>query len=54
VKLYRNPEDKRIFVAKKGGGVLLNFGHPIAWWIVVCTTIFPLIVVVAVTLAVVL
>lgn len=51
MNLYRNPSDKRIFVPKKAGGVVLNFGHPIAWWIVVCTTIFPLVVVVAVTLA---
>jgi uncharacterized membrane protein len=54
VKLYRNPSDKRIFVPKKAGGVVLNFGHPVAWWILVCTTIIPLIIVVGMTLAVVL
>ena len=37
---------------KKGGGVALNFGHPIACWILVSTTIVPLIVVVAITIAV--
>jgi uncharacterized membrane protein len=51
-RLYRNPNDKRIFVPTKGGGVLLNFGHPVAWWILVCTTIIPLIIVVGMTIAV--
>lgn len=50
--LYRDPDDKRVFVPKKGGGVALNFGHPIAWWILVCTTIVPLIIVVGTTVAV--
>jgi len=50
--LYRDPRDKRVFVPKKGGGLALNFGHPVAWWILVCTTIIPLIIVVAVTVAV--
>ena len=50
--LYRDPRDKRIFVPKKGGGLALNFGHPVAWWILVCTTIVPLIIVVGVTVAV--
>jgi uncharacterized membrane protein len=53
VSLYRNPRDKRIFVPKKNGGVVLNFGHPVAWWILVSTTIIPLIVVVAVTIAII-
>ena len=52
MNLYRNPRDKRIFVPKKGGGLALNFGHPVAWWILVSTTIIPLIIVVAVTVAV--
>ena len=52
--LYRDPQDKRIFVPKRGGGVALNFGHPVAWTILVCTTIIPFAIVVAVTLAVVL
>jgi len=52
VILYRDPRDKRIFVPKKGGGLALNFGHPVAWWILVSTTIIPLIIVVAVTVAV--
>jgi len=52
VILYRDPRDKRVFVPKKGGGVALNFGHPVAWWILVCTTIIPLIIVVGVTVAV--
>jgi uncharacterized membrane protein len=50
--IYRDPLDKRVFVPKKGGGVALNFGHPVAWWILVCTTIVPLIIVVVVTIAV--
>jgi len=50
--LYRDPADKRVFVPKKGGGVALNFGHPTAWWILVCTTIIPLVIVVVVTIAV--
>ena len=50
--LYRDPRDKRVFVPKKGGGMVLNFGHPIAWWIVVSTTIIPLVIVAAVTIAV--
>ena len=50
--LYRDPRDKRVFVPKKGGGMVLNFGHPVAWWIVVSTTIIPLVIVAAVTIAV--
>ena len=50
--LYRDPNDKRVFVPKKGGGLALNFSHPIAWWIVLSTTVIPLIIVVAVTIAV--
>jgi len=50
--LYRDPRDKRIFVPKKGGGLALNFGHPVAWWILLSTTIIPLIIVVGVTVAV--
>jgi uncharacterized membrane protein len=53
VILYRDPKDKRVFVPKKGGGVALNFGHPVAWWILVSTTIIPLIIVAAVTIAVI-
>ena len=52
MRLYRDPRDKRIFVPKVGGGVALNFGHPVAWWILVCTTIIPLIIVVGMTIAV--
>ncbi|WP_229073857.1 peptide ABC transporter substrate-binding protein [Actinoplanes sp. DH11] len=52
--LYREPRDKRVFVPRKSGGVVLNFGHPIAWAILVCTTIVPFVIVAAVTLAVVL
>ena len=50
--LYRDPADKRVFVPKKGGGLALNFGHPVAWWILVSTTIIPLVIVAAVTIAV--
>jgi uncharacterized membrane protein len=49
--LYRDPRDSRVFVPKKGGGVVLNFGHPIAWAILFCTTIIPLVIVALVTLA---
>ena len=49
--IYRDPRDKRVFVPKKGGGVVLNFGHPVAFWIVVSTTVIPLIVVVGITIA---
>jgi uncharacterized membrane protein len=54
MQLYRDPRDKRVFVQKRSGGVVLNFGHPIAWAIVVCTTIVPFVIVAAVTLMVVL
>jgi uncharacterized membrane protein len=50
--LYRDPRDSRIFVPKEGGGVALNFGHPIAWAILIGTTIIPLAIVAAVTIAV--
>ena len=53
MSLYRDPRDKRVFVPRKGGGLVLNFGHPVAWWIVISTTIIPLIIVVGVTIAVV-
>ncbi|MEV4347310.1 peptide ABC transporter substrate-binding protein [Actinoplanes sp. NPDC049596] len=49
--LYRNPQDKRVFVPKKGGGVVLNFGHPIAWTILILMTIVPFLIVAAVTIA---
>jgi len=32
--------------------VALNFAHPIAWTILICTTIIPLVIVAAVTIAV--
>ena len=50
--LYRDPRDRRVFVPKKGGGLSLNFGHPVAWVILVCTSIIPLAIVAAVTIAV--
>ena len=50
--LYRDPRDRRVFVPKKGGGLALNFGHPVAWVILICTTIIPLAIVVGVTIAV--
>ena len=50
--LHRDPTDKRVFVPKKGGGVALNFSHPVAWWIFLSMTVIPLIIVVAVTIAV--
>ena len=52
MKLYNNPRDKRVFVPKDGGGVALNFGHPVAWWIFICMTVIPLIIVAVVTIAV--
>ena len=50
--LYRDPADKRIFVPKRGGGVSLNFGHPIAWVILVSTTVIPAVIVIGMTIAV--
>ncbi len=50
--LYRDPLDQRVFIPKKGGGVALNFGHPVAWTILICTTVIPLLIVAAVTIAV--
>ena len=51
--IYRDPADKRIFVPKKGGGVALNFAHPIAWWILITMTIIPLIIVAITTIVVI-
>jgi uncharacterized membrane protein len=53
VSLYRDPADKRVFVPKKGGGLALNFAHPVAWWILITMTIIPLVIVVAVTVLVI-
>ena len=50
--LYRDPADGRVFVPRPGGGVALNFAHPIAWAIVISTTAVPLLVVIVVTIAV--
>jgi uncharacterized membrane protein len=52
--LYRDPRDKRVFVPRPGGGSVLNFGHPIAWAILVCTTVVPFVIVTVVTVAVLL
>lgn len=49
--LYRDPRDERVFVPQQGGGVRLNFGHPIAWAILFSTTVVPLVIVVLATLA---
>ena len=49
---YRDPADGRVFVPKKGGGVALNFSHGIAWGIFLSMTVIPLVIVVAVTIAV--
>jgi len=49
---YRDPADSRVFVPKPGGGVALNFSHSIAWWIFISMTVVPLVIVVAVTVAV--
>ena len=48
--LYRDPADPRVFVPRTHGGLGLNFGHPIAWGILLSMTVIPLIVVVAVTI----
>jgi uncharacterized membrane protein len=48
--LYRDRLDRRVFVPKKGGGVALNFGHPVAWAILIGTTIIPLVIVAVVTI----
>jgi uncharacterized membrane protein len=52
--LYRDPRDKRVFVPRPGGGLVLNFGHPIAWAILLCTTVVPFVIVTVVTVAVLL
>jgi uncharacterized membrane protein len=52
--LYRDPRDKRVFVPRPGGGLVLNFGHPIAWATLVCTTVVPFVIVTVVTVAVLL
>jgi uncharacterized membrane protein len=49
---YKDPRDGRVFVPKPGGGVSLNFAHPIAWAILVTTTVIPLAIVIAVTVIV--
>jgi uncharacterized membrane protein len=49
---YKDPRDGRVFVPKQGGGVSLNFAHPIAWAILITTTIVPLAIVIGVTIAV--
>ena len=50
--LYRDPTDGRVFVPKEGGGVSLNFAHGISWAILISMTVVPLVIVVAVTIAV--
>ncbi|HEY0530974.1 MAG TPA: peptide ABC transporter substrate-binding protein [Actinoplanes sp.] len=50
--LYRDPQDGRVFVPKEGGGVSLNFAHGISWAILISMTVVPLVIVVAVTIAV--
>ena len=50
--LFRDPADSRVFVPRPGGGVALNFAHPIAWAILISMTIVPLMIVVAVTISV--
>ena len=50
--LYRDPQDGRVFVPRPGGGVALNFAHPVSWAILICTTVIPLVVVVVVTIGV--
>ncbi|SDT64918.1 peptide ABC transporter substrate-binding protein [Actinoplanes derwentensis] len=54
MELYRNPRDKRVFVPRPNGSMVLNFGHPIAWAILACTTIIPFTIVAVVTIAVIL
>jgi uncharacterized membrane protein len=50
--LYRNPRDKRVFIPRPNGSVVLNFGHPIAWAILMCMTVIPFVIVTVVTIAV--
>lgn len=49
--LYRDPADKRVIVPKPGGGVALNFAHPVAWWIFASITVIPVVVVLGVAIA---
>jgi uncharacterized membrane protein len=46
---HRDPTDGRVFVPRKGGGVALNFAHPIAWAIFLSMTVVPLVVVIVTT-----
>jgi uncharacterized membrane protein len=50
--LYRDPRDRRVFVARRNGGVALNFGHPVAWALLIGMTIIPLVVVAVVMVGV--
>jgi uncharacterized membrane protein len=50
--LYKDPGDGRVFIPKEGGGVSMNFAHPIAWAILITTTVIPLAIVIGVTIAV--
>ena len=52
--LFRDPTDGRVFVPKEGGGVSLNFAHPIAWVIMISMTVVPLVIVAATVLITVL
>ena len=47
----RDPADGRVFVPKKGGGVGMNYAHPIAWAILISMTVVPAVVVIGVTIA---
>ena len=48
--VFKDPNDGRVFVPRPGGGVALNFAHPIAWAIVISTGVVPAVVVVVVTI----
>ena len=43
------PDDPRVFVPRPGGGVTLNYAHPIAWAIFLSMTVVPLAVVIGTT-----
>jgi len=50
----KDPDDPRVFLPRKGGGVYLNFAHGISWAIFLSITVVPLAVVIGTTILLVL
>jgi uncharacterized membrane protein len=50
--MYRNPDDRRLFVPKTHGvGLTVNLAHPAGWWVLIGMTVIPIVVVVLAILA---